>query len=224
MASNLTIENTAGAHYPNASQAVALRLDSDKSFIENCEFIGNQDTVYAHTLRQFYQSCHIHGNIDFIFGSSAAVFQDCKIVIVPRLAEPEKGETNVVTAHGRTDPAQSTGLVFRNCTISGSSRYMASYMKNPSVHQNYLGRPWKEYSRTVFINCTLDALISPQGWMPWDGEFALKTLYFGEFGNSGKGAELSTRVPWSSKVPAEHVHAYSVQNFIQGDEWIPKSS
>ncbi|CAL0319694.1 unnamed protein product [Lupinus luteus] len=221
MAKDLTIQNTAG---PNAHQAVAFRSDSDLSVIENCEFIGNQDTLYAHSLRQFYKSCRIIGNVDFIFGNAASIFQDCQILVRPRQARPEKGESNAITAHGRTDPAQSTGFVFHNCLVNGTEEYMALYYSKPKVHKNYLGRPWKEYSRTVFIHSLLEALITPQGWMPWGGgDFALKTLYYGEFENSGHGSNLTQRVPWSSKVPAEHVFSYSVQSFIQGNDWIPSS-
>ncbi|WOG82129.1 hypothetical protein DCAR_0101291 [Daucus carota subsp. sativus] len=221
MASGLTIQNTAG---PDAHQAVAFVSDSDLSVIENCEFLGNQDTLYAHSLRQFYKSCHIEGNVDFIFGNSASVFQDCTILIRPRQLKPEKGSTNAVTAHGRIDPAQSAGFVFHNCLINGTEEYMQYYNSNPKVYKNFLGRPWKEFSRTVFIDCVLEALITPQGWMPWTGDFALKTLYYGEFNSSGAGANVSARVPWSNQIPANHVGSYSVQNFIQGNEWIPTSS
>ncbi|PWA76439.1 pectinesterase inhibitor domain, Pectin lyase fold/virulence factor [Artemisia annua] len=221
MASGLTIENTAG---PDAHQAVAFRSDSDQSIIENCEFLGNQDTLYAHSLRQFYKSCIIQGNVDFIFGNSASIFQDCTILVRPRQLKPEKGENNAVTAHGRIDPAQSTGFVFQNCLINGTEEYMRLYYSKPKVHKNYLGRPWKEFSRTVFIDCNLEALITPQGWMPWTGDFALKTLYYGESGNTGKGSDLSARVTWSSQIPAEHVNVYSVGNFLQGDQWKLTSS
>ncbi|XWS33169.1 hypothetical protein CRYUN_Cryun22dG0056400 [Craigia yunnanensis] len=221
MASGLTIKNTAG---PDAHQAVAFRSDSDLSVIENCEFLGNQDTLYVHSLRQFYKKCRIQGNVDFIFGNSASVFQECEILVAPRQLNPEKGENNAITAHGRTDPVQSTGLIFQNCLLNGTDEYMRYYYSKPKVHKNFLGRPWKEYSRTVFINCVMEALISPDGWMPWSGEFALKTLFYGEFGNSGPGSNVSMRVPWSSQIPAQHVCTYSVQNFIQGDQWIPTST
>ncbi|KAL2498616.1 putative pectinesterase/pectinesterase inhibitor 51 [Abeliophyllum distichum] len=129
-----------------------------------------------------------------------------------------------MTAHGRIDPAQSTGFIFQNCTVNGTDAYNVLYNSNPSAHKNFLGRPWKEYSRTVLIHCTLEALIAPDGWLPWDGDFALNTLYYGEFENTGAGANTSKRVNWSSKIPAERVNSYSVQNFIQGDQWIPESS
>lgn len=220
MARDLTIQNTAG---PDAHQAVALRVDSDLAVIENCEFLGHQDTLYAHSLRQFYKSCRIAGTVDFIFGNSATVIQDSLILVQPRQLKTEKGENNAVTAQGRTDPAQSTGFVIQNCVINGTDEYMALYYKNPKVHKNYLGRPWKEYSRTVFIHCNLEALIKPEGWLPWNGDFALSTLYYGEFENTGPGAKVSGRVSWSNQIPAQHVTVYSLQNFIQGDDWIPSS-
>ncbi|XP_027179621.1 probable pectinesterase/pectinesterase inhibitor 51 [Coffea eugenioides] len=221
MASGVTFHNTAG---PVEHQAVAFRSQSDLSVIENCEFISNQDTLYAHSLRQYYKSCRIQGNVDFIFGNAAAFFQDCIILVAPRQIKPEKGETNAVTAQSRTSPAQSTGFVFHNCVINGTEEYMALYYSNPSVHRNFLGRPWREYSRTVYINSTIEALISPEGWLPWNGDYALATLYYGEYANSGPGANVTGRVSWSSRIPDEHVQAYSVHNFIQGDGWIPASS
>ncbi|KAF6163625.1 hypothetical protein GIB67_036085 [Kingdonia uniflora] len=216
MARDITFENTAGA---NANQAVAFRSESDLSIVENCEFLGNQDTLYAHSLRQYYNSCRIVGNVDFIFGFSTTVFENSQILVRPRVVSPEKGERNVVTAHGRSDPGMSTGFVFRNCVINGTDEYMALYYSKPKVHRNYLGRPWKVYSRTVYINCFLGALVSSDGWMPWDG--GLSTLYYGEFQSYGPGANVTARVSWSSQVPAQHVNSYSAENFIQGDQWIP---
>lgn len=213
--SDVTVENTAG---PDAHQAVAFRSDSDLSLIQNCEFIGNQDTLYAHSLRQLYKNCRIIGNVDFIFGNSASIFHDCTILIKPRQLKPEKGSNNAVTAHGRTDPSQSTGFVFRNCIINGTDSYLKYYNANPKVYRNYLGRPWKEYSRTVFINCWIEGIVSAEGWMTWSGEFALETLFYGEYGNNGAGGDLSGRVKWSSEIPVEHVGAYSVENFIQASE------
>ncbi|URE42364.1 pectinesterase [Musa troglodytarum] len=218
MARDLTFANTAG---PDKHQAVAFRSDSDLSVLESVEFLGHQDTLYAHSLRQFYKSCRISGTVDFIFGNSATVFRDCLIFVLPRQLNPEHGESNTVTAHGRTDPAQSTGFVFDHCNINGSDEYLALYRSKPAVHRTYLGRPWKEYSRTVFIECNLAEIVRPEGWAPWSGDFALQTLFYGEFGSSGPGANATARVPWSSQIPAEHLGVYSVENFIQGDQWIP---
>lgn len=221
MAKGLTFENTAG---PDAHQAVAFRSDSDLSVLQEVEFLGHQDTLYARSLRQFYRSCRIAGTVDFIFGNSAAVFQDCLVLFRPRQLSPEKGETNAVTAHGRTDPAQATGFVFQSCVVNGTDEYMELYGRKPAAHRNYLGRPWKEYSRTVFIRCYLERLVRAEGWLPWTGDFALKTLFYGELESSGPGANPAARVPWSTQISPEHGDAYSVRSFIQGDDWVPASS
>ncbi|XP_031504650.1 probable pectinesterase/pectinesterase inhibitor 51 [Nymphaea colorata] len=221
MASGITFQNTAG---PDSHQAVAFRSDSDFSLIENCEFLGHQDTLYVHTLRQFYKSCRIQGTVDFIFGNSASVFHNCTILVAPRQLSPEKGATNTVTAHGRTDPAQASGLVFDNCVITGTDDYLRYYDTNPKVQKSYLGRPWKQFSRTVFLNSYLERIIRPEGWAPWDGDFALSTLYYGEFQNTGPGANITGRVPWSSQIPSQNVYMYSVEGFIQGSEWAAADS
>ncbi|KAJ1703301.1 hypothetical protein LUZ63_003080 [Rhynchospora breviuscula] len=220
MARDLTFANTAG---PDAHQAVAFRSDSDLSVLESVEFLGHQDTLYVHSLRQFYTNCQISGTVDFIFGNSASIFHNCLIFILPRQLKPHHGEANTVTAHGRTDPAQSTGLVFQNCVINGSADYLALYKENPAVHRVYLGRPWKEYSRTVYINCLMQEIIRPEGWLQWNGDFALKTLFYGEYGSTGPGGDATKRVSWSSRVPQERLGVYSVESFIQGDQWIPNA-
>ncbi|KAK1668657.1 hypothetical protein QYE76_056816 [Lolium multiflorum] len=222
MARDMTIANTAG---PDAHQAVAFRSTGDRTVLDTVELLGHQDTLYAHAMRQFYTRCRISGTVDFIFGKSAAVIHDSLILVLPRQLHPEMGEDDALTAHGRIDPAQPTGIVLRGCTINGSDEYMAMYRQKPDAHRVYLGRPWKEYSRTVFVGCTMAEIVQPQGWIPWSGDFALKTLYFGEYGSAGPGGgdRSRSRVAWSSQVPKEHVDVYSVANFIQGDQWIPKA-
>ncbi|CAM0883919.1 unnamed protein product [Alopecurus aequalis] len=221
MARDLTIANTAG---PDAHQAVAFRSTGDRTVLDTVELLGHQDTLYVHAMRQFYTRCRVAGTVDFIFGNSAAVLHDSAIIVLPRQLHPEKGETDALTAQGRTDPAQPTGIVLRGCLVNGSDEYMAMYRQKPDKHRVYLGRPWKEYSRTVYVGCTMAEIVEPQGWMPWSGDFALKTLYYGEYGSAGPGGgdRSGSRVAWSNQVPEEHVDVYSVASFIQGDQWIPK--
>jgi len=218
LARDIAFENAAG---PGSHQAVALRVDSDLSSFYNCAFLGHQDTLYTHALRQFYRNCRIEGTVDFIFGNSAAIFENCLILVRPRQLKSSKGSSDPVTAHGRIDPAQPTGFVFHNCTINGTEEYMKNFYTHPKVYKVYLGRPWKMYSRVIFMNSYLGALISPKGWMPWRGDFALDTLYYGEFQNYGPGAKVSGRVPWSNQIPKINAGKYSINSFIQGDEWLP---
>ncbi|CAN6248701.1 unnamed protein product [Urochloa humidicola] len=216
-ARDITFENNAGA---GAHQSVAFRSDSDRSVLENVEFRGHQDTLYARTMRQLYHRCHIIGTVDFIFGNAAAVFEECVIKTVPRAEGARKTARNVVAANGRIDPGQTTGFVFRNCTLDGNKEFVELFRTKPQSYRLYLGRPWKEYARTLYVSCYLGMVIRPEGWLPWRGDFAFRTLYYGEFDSRGPGANRTARVEWSNQTPEQHVKLYSVENFIQGHQWI----
>lgn len=214
----MTFENTAG---PSMHQAVALRVDSDKSVFYNCSFLGFQDTLYVHSLRQFYRNCRIEGTIDFVFGNAAAVFQNCDIGIRPGNAGVS---TSVVAAQGRTDPAETTGLVFQNCSIDGTLAFEQGFRQSPASHRVYLGRPWKLFSRTLFLECRLSEIIRPEGWLPWNGSFALDTLFYGEYLDVGDGAGRAHRVPWSDQISYTDALFFTVAPFIQGDRWLPATN
>ncbi|KAL6652921.1 hypothetical protein ACP70R_011846 [Stipagrostis hirtigluma subsp. patula] len=216
-ARDITFENTAGA---GAHQAVAFRSDSDRSVLENVEFRGHQDTLYARTMRQLYRRCHIVGTVDFIFGNAAAMFEECVIRTVPRAEGARKSARNVVAANGRIDPGQTTGFVFQNCIVDGSKEFVELFHAKPQSYRLYLGRPWKEYARTVYVSCYFGMVVRPEGWLPWRQDFALKTLYYGEFDSRGPGANSSARVEWSSQSSEQHMRFYSAENFIQHHEWV----
>ncbi|KAL2518821.1 putative pectinesterase/pectinesterase inhibitor 6 [Abeliophyllum distichum] len=210
---DITFENTAG---PQKHQAVALRSGSDFSVFYGCSFKGYQDTLYVYSQRQFYRDCDVYGTQDFIFGDAVAIFQNCNIYV----RKPMSNEQNTVTAQGRSDPNENTGIIIHNSRVIAASDFRAVQ----SSFKTYLGRPWKQYSRTVFMKCTLDGLIDPAGWLPWSGNFALSTLYYGEYMNTGIGASTSGRVTW----PGYHVitlapeaEKFSVGNFLAGDSWLP---
>ncbi|KAF7808653.1 pectinesterase [Senna tora] len=218
IARDITFENTAG---PAKNQAVALRCGADHAVFHRCgadhavfhrcSFLGYQDTLYVLSQRQFYRDCDIHGTVDFIFGDAAAVFQHCNL----NARKPMGGQQNVVTAHGRTDPNENTGIIIQGCRVNGL----------PGA-KNYLGRPWKEYARTVVIASELGG-IHPAGWLEWSGSFALKTLYYAEYMNTGGGAATGGRVKWPGfhvlRSPAE-VSKFSVGNFLGGESWIPATN
>ncbi|CAM8914158.1 unnamed protein product [Rhodiola kirilowii] len=214
IAQGITFRNTAGAAN---HQAVALRSGSDLSVFYKCSFEGYQDTLYVHSNRQFYRECDIYGTVDFIFGNAAVVLQSCNIY--PR-KPPNK--TNTLTAQGRTDPNQNTGISILNCRVTASSELKPV---QGSV-KTYLGRPWQKYSRTVFLKTYLDSLINAAGWMPWSGNFALSTLYYGEYANTGPGASTSNRVKWGGyhRLTASDASKFTVGNFIAGNSWLPATN
>ncbi|PKI67106.1 hypothetical protein CRG98_012527 [Punica granatum] len=214
-ARDMTFENTAG---PSKHQAVALRVNSDRSVFYRCSFKAYQDTLFTHSLRQFYRDCHIYGTIDFIFGDAAVVLQNCDIFV----RKPMSHQANMIAAQGRDDPNSNTGISIHGCRVAPAREFMSV----KGSFKSYLGRPWKRYSRTVIMKTDLDGLIDPKGWMEWSGDFALSTLFYGEYMNTGNGALTKSRVRWAGfhvlRSP-EEAHPYSVSRFIQGDSWIPKT-
>uniref|UniRef100_A0A803QRY6 Pectinesterase n=1 Tax=Cannabis sativa TaxID=3483 RepID=A0A803QRY6_CANSA len=211
MGKAMGFRNTAG---PEKHQAVAARVQADRAIFANCRFEGYQDTLYTQAHRQFYRSCVVAGTIDFIFGDAAVVFQNCMLVV--RL--PMANQKNIVTAQGRVDKQQTTGIVIHNCRIMADKKLEPEKAKV----KTYLGRPWKEYSRTVVMESTIEDLIHPDGWLPWEGEFALKTLYYAEYNNKGPGAKVTNRVNWAGYNVIDKIEAqkFTVENFLQGNDWL----
>jgi len=199
-AQNITFENSAGP----IGQAVAIRVDGDKVIFENCKFIGNQDTLYLHgnNSRQYYKNCYIEGTVDFIFGWSTGYFENCEIFC------KNKG---YITA-ASTDKNTKYGFVFKNCKITGSAE----------ADTFYLGRPWRDYAQTVFIDCYMDKLIKPEGWHNWNKPQAEETTFYAEYNTSGPGASKE-RVKWAKQLSKEKAMHFSKENVLQGaDNWMPQ--
>jgi pectinesterase len=181
-------------------QAVAVRIDGDMAAFKNCRFMGYQDTLYPHgeKSRQYYRNCYIEGSVDFIFGWSNAVFENCTIFCKSKgyICAPSTLKENAF------------GFTFLNCVLIGTA----------PVNSVYLGRPWRPYGRSVFINCTMDSLIRLEGWHNWNKIENESTAYFAEHNNSGPGANNTDRVKWSRKLSASEAADYTLQNIL-GD-WV----
>ncbi|OIV95306.1 hypothetical protein TanjilG_07462 [Lupinus angustifolius] len=202
--------NTAG---PEGHQAVAARVQADRAVFANCRFEGYQDTLYTQTHRQFYRSCIITGTIDFIFGDAAVVFQNC----IMNVRKPMDNQQNMVTAQGRMDKQQTTGTVLQKCLIKADNTLVPVKDKIRS----YLGRPWKEFSRTIVMESEIEDFIHPDGWTPWAGDFALETLYYAEFNNTGPGASTKARINWPGYkvINKEDATKFTVDQFLKGT-WV----
>ncbi|XP_042492103.1 pectinesterase/pectinesterase inhibitor PPE8B [Macadamia integrifolia] len=216
IARDITFENTAG---PQNHQAVALRVDSEMSVFFRCGIRGYQDTLYAHSLRQFYRECLITGTVDFIFGNGAVVFQNCQILAKKGLPN----QKNTITAHGRKLSNQTTGFSFQFSNISADSDLLAA---GPNSTQTYLGRPWQLYSRTIFMQSYIGSVINPEGWLEWQGNFALDSLFYGEYMNDGPGSALGGRVNWTgfhAMNDSTQASNFTVAHFIDGNFWLPST-
>ncbi|CAL0328790.1 unnamed protein product [Lupinus luteus] len=211
IARDMGFANTAG---PEKHQAVALLTSSDQSVYYRCQFDAFQDTLYTQANRQFFRECDIYGTVDFIFGNSAVVIQNSNIL--PRV--PLSGQQNTITAQGKSDPNMNTGTSFQNCTISPFG--------NLGSVQTYLGRPWRNYSTTVFMQSSISNIINPSGWLPWVGNSAPDTIFYAEYQNFGPGASTKNRVNWNgvvNNITSKQATKFTVKTFISGNQWISAS-
>ena len=211
LAKDLTIENTAGSA---GHQAVALRVSGDRAVLYNVKIDGYQDTLYAHKYRQFYRNCSISGTIDFVFGDALAIFQDCTFVV----RKPGPNQACMVTAEGRIDPRSPGGFVLQGSRITAEPALLAA---KPAV-KVYLGRPWKELSRTIIMQSDIGGFVDPTGWSPWMGNFALDTCYYAEYENRGPGSNTTGRVTWKGikKITPQIAQSWTGGAAYGDDSWI----
>lgn len=188
LAENITFENTAG----EVGQACAVTVDADRAAFIGCRFLGNQDTLYTYgdDERQYYRDCWIEGTTDFIFGYSTCWFENCTIV----------SKRNSYLTAASTLKERQWGYVFSNCRL----------LHTEGVDRCYLGRPWRKYARTVFLNCEMGDHILPEGWHNWGKKYAERTAFYAEYGSTGPGAApRRARVKWAKTLSASKASAYS---------------
>lgn len=197
---NLTIENNAA----QLGQAVALHTEGDRLKFINCRILGNQDTIYtgAKFTRLYFKDCYIDGTTDFIFGPSTALFEDCII---------HSKRNSYVTA-ASTPKEAKYGYVFKHCKLTAE----------PGVDKVYLGRPWRPYAYTLFIECELGKHIVSAGWHNWGKQSNEETARYMEYKNTGEGANASERVAWSKQLTKKEAEAVTVDAiFRTHSNWNP---
>jgi pectinesterase len=215
-ADNLTFENTAG----NTGQAVAVADRSDRSIFRHCRFLGHQDTLFADFGRQYYVDSYVEGGVDYIFGNAAAVFDRDEL---------HSNGPGFITAQSRTSPGDATGFVILNSKVTADLSAPAIPGEMPGAASTTsargtigLGRPWRAYSRVVYINTQLPAETSPAGWNNWGVAANESTAYYAELGSLGPGASRTTRAPWSHQLTRAESTQYLPEPFLAGgDHWNP---
>ena len=197
---NLTIENNAA----QLGQAVALHTEGDRLKFIYCRILGNQDTIYtgAKFTRLYFKDCYIDGTTDFIFGPSTALFENCMI---------HSKRNSYVTA-ASTPKEAKYGYIFKHCKLTAE----------PGVDKVYLGRPWRPYAYTLFIECELGKHIVPAGWHNWGKQSNEETARYMEYKNTGEGANVSERVAWSKQLTKKEAEAVTVDAiFGTQSNWNP---
>lgn len=195
---NITIENNAA----KLGQAVALHTEGDRLVFIGCRFLGNQDTIYTGVgnTRVYFKDCYIEGTTDFIFGPSTAWFEGCTI----------HSKANSYVTAASTPQGVPYGYVFNHCRLTAA----------PGVTKVYLGRPWRPYAYTLFMNCELGSHIVPVGWHNWNNTDNEKTARYLEYNNTGDGAKISERAPWSKQLTKKEAAQVTLANvFKQDTSW-----
>ena len=195
---NITIENNAA----KLGQAVALHTEGDRLVFIGCRFLGNQDTIYTGVgnTRVYFKDCYIEGTTDFIFGPSTAWFEGCTI----------HSKANSYVTAASTPQGVPYGYVFNHCRLTAA----------PGVTKVYLGRPWRPYAYTLFMNCELGSHIVPVGWHNWNNTDNEKTARYLEYNNTGDGAKTSERAPWSKQLTKKEAAQVTLANvFKQDTSW-----
>ncbi|AOZ93926.1 pectinesterase family protein [Paenibacillus crassostreae] len=222
---NLLIANTAGQG-KDIGQAVAVYAHCDETVFRNCTFKGYQDTLFTGPLppapkerlefggvpikeqhdhyRQLYQNCYIEGTVDFIFGGATAYFERCEI---HSLRHDDNG-TGYITA-ASTPEGQRHGYVFKNCFLTAASE----------ITPVFLGRPWREFAKTVFMDCHLGTHIHPLGWDNWSTPANEETVSYQEYGVKEADILRSQRVSWADCFETEVVDVSKENVFDGSDFW-----
>ena len=196
---NITVENNAA----RLGQAVALHTEGDRLTFIGCRFLGHQDTIYTGTAntRLYFKDCYIEGTTDFIFGPSTAWFEHCDIFC----------KLNSYITAASTPKDVPYGYIFNNCTVRCAE----------DVDKVYLGRPWRDYGYTLFMNCDLPRQIRPEGWHHWQKEREETARYL-EYNNHGEGAQTNERVSWSRQLTKKEAQKITLNTvFSVNNEWIP---
>lgn len=229
-ARNLTFENSSGRGI-DVGQALALYVDGDRISFEDCRFLGGQDTLFTAPLppkemepngfigpkqfaprangRHYYKNCYIEGDIDFIFGGATAYFEDCEL-FSKYVGRP----VNSYVTAASTPEGQPYGYVMKNCRFTSQCPPRSAY----------LGRPWREYAKTVLINCFMDEHICEEGWDDWGKELAHETAFYAEYGSHGPGGDMSRRPDWIKILTEDELEHYTKSAVLSGtDSWLPQS-
>ena len=222
-AENITFENDFNRTHKQereGSQAVALETRGDRGIYDNVRLIANQDTVFAGNrncttdgpgcvaTRQYFYDCVVAGNVDFIFGDGKIVLDHCEIRSTPYY------DIAFITAQSKHYPEEDSGFVLNHCRLVADAGV---------THPVFLGRPWRDYADTGYLNSWMGSHIDPAGWSEWlPTTHKLETVHYAEYNSSGPGAANSKRDRHAHILSAKEARQYETRTFLRGtDGWNP---
>jgi pectin methylesterase-like acyl-CoA thioesterase len=169
------------------SQAEALRLEKcDECIVRNANVNSLQDTLLWDG-RLYADNCTISGNVDFVWSTGVAYFNNCVIHTV--------GQAGAIV-QARNSPS-AYGYVFVDSQLTADPKVTNQVLARIDVG-DYPG------SHVAYINCTMGSFISPGGWTITDGT-PTSELRFWEYQSvdtSGNPIDVSKRVAGSTQISA----------------------
>ena len=228
---NLTVMNDAGDGR-KVGQAVAVYAAGDRGIWRNCSLVAHQDTLFCGPVRlpnvaedigqrtgnaeavlrvedgplthsrQYFENCLIRGDVDFIFGPYRCWFEGCTLFMNERGGWYTAANTNA---------DQPFGFVFRRCALTGEC----------GPGEGYLGRPWRKYCWTVFLECDMDEHVAPEGFRDWDEERRVSDRC-GEWRTTGERADQGSRHPAQKRLTDGEAAGITPEAVLRGEDgWNP---
>jgi len=221
---NLTLENSWGHDKQAGPQALALNTTGDRTVFKNVAMLSYQDTWITPSTsnyRAYVKDCFIEGAVDFIY-NSGNIYIDNTTLYINR----KSGGYIVAPSHGAD---VEWGYVFMNCRITAPGV--------PSETDVWLGRPWHNSPKTVFINTIAEVTIPAKGWYPTMGGLPVLWADYNTMDGNGNPIDLSQREDTyyytnsdgsktygkaKNYLTAEEAAQYTVKNVLDGkDNWQP---
>lgn len=210
---NLCVSNS-NTDPKTVGQCVALSVNAKSFYAEGCKFRSTQDTIFLAPFpddlviryrdflppRQLYmegkavhlfKNCEISGTVDFIFGGSEAYFNGCRIISL------DDGRERGYIAAPSHSLAEDRGFVFAGCSLESGGAAQGSV---------FLARPWRDFGKCVYINCSLSRHIAPEFFDKWNDTARDKSARFRHYGLTG--LENPAPVPWCRQLTEKEAEDY----------------
>lgn len=168
----------------------------DKSYIENCIFLGQQDTIYFRSGRIYMKDCYIEGDVDYICGGATTFFDHCQINTI------KYANGGIIVAAAAADTGYSSTAEFANGFVFSDSLITAddSFDDAKNGKKVTLGRgTWvggsataaTETGKIVYINCDFTKNLNTKTWNDWDSTNTVDKAFFRVSGAKGDGASVA---------------------------------
>ncbi|OAY30576.1 pectinesterase PPME1 [Manihot esculenta] len=204
---NLIIQNTAprpkGAK-TNTQAAVACMIRGTMGAFYNVKMIGFRNTLCDYKGVHFFKDCFIEGTLEFIFGIGKSIYLQTEINV---LADVPK-ELAIITGPAGQTKEQDVGFSIVHCKVGGKGSGA------------YLGRARSLMPRVVYSYCSMSDVISPEGWTNFDSPAFEETVFFGEYKNTGPGANTAKRAKFAKQLTEEEAKPFLNLGYINGTIWL----